>query len=245
MSDTKNKGLWSEPCYVYTHDAGRDGKMTFSAIARYFQEAAWHSAEDMGFGYQEASRLKQFWVLVRQSIKANRFPAWGDHLSVESWPRGVDGLWAFRDYYIRDAKRNVCIAATSSWMIMDADLHRPLKPEIVYGAMPHVITEQAIGRSAHKVIHEGPWETVDQRTVRYSDLDVNGHMNNSRYMDWIFDALHKTGNHHAYDEVEINYLAESRNGDELHILHSFTGKKTYVKGERISDGRTVFIAEVR
>ncbi len=244
MSDTNNKGLWSEPCYVYIHDADADGKMTFSAVARYLQEAAWHSAEALGFGYAEASSLKQFWVLVRQSIKAHRFPAWGEYLRVETWPRGVDGLWAFRDYYIRDAEHNICIAATSSWMIMDTDLHRPLKPEIVYGAMPHVIVEKAIGRSAIKVVHEGPWEAVDQRTVRHSDLDVNRHMNNSRYMDWIFDALHKKGQHHANREVEINYLAESREGDAIQLLYSNEGQRIYVKGERISDGRMTFAASL-
>ena len=188
MTDSKN-GLWSEPCYVYTHDVDPGGKMSFAAIARYFQEAAWHSAEALGFGYEEATRLKQFWVLVRQSIKAHRLPVWGEHLVIETWPRGVDGLWAFRDYNIRDQKGSVCIGATSSWMIMDANSHRPLKPEIVSGAMPWVIETKAIGETASKIVHEGSWEIVDQRKVRFSDMDINGHMNNSRYVEWIADAI--------------------------------------------------------
>lgn len=243
MTDSKS-GLWSEPCYVYTHDVGPGGKMSFAAIARYFQEAAWHSAEALGFGYAEATRLKQFWVLVRQSIKAHRLPAWGERLVIETWPRGVDGLWAFRDYYIRDLAGNVCVGATSSWMIMDANTHRPLKPEIVYGAIPWVIETKAIGETARKIVHEGSWEIGDRRKVRFSDMDINGHMNNSRYVEWISDAMYLQNKKNTPRELEINYLAEAREEDLILIHLSEEDHRWFIKGERESDKRLVFIASI-
>ena len=97
---TPTSALWKEDCLVYTHDAGMNGRMTFGALARYFQEAAWHSAESLGFGYQDALSLNQFWVLVRQYIRMQRFPGWGDRITVETWPRGVDKL--------RPSRRSLC-----------------------------------------------------------------------------------------------------------------------------------------
>jgi len=238
------EGLWSESCHVYTHDSDMSGTMTLTAIARYFQEAAWHSAESLGFGYERASELNQYWVLVRQCIRMDRFPRWGEDLTIETWPRGVEGLWAFRDYYIRDREGLICGGATSSWMIMDGKTHRPQKPEIVSAAMPYVINVAALGKSAPKVQCEGPGEVADSRLVRFSDMDVHGHLNNSKYVEWIMDAVHMLGRNVKPMEFSINFLAEAREMETIEILSSVTPHTAIVKGERKDDGRLVFIAEL-
>ena len=56
------------------------------------------------------------------------------------------------------------------------------------------------------------------RTVSYSDLDINGHMNNTRYLDWICDLLpaayHKE---HPLKAVTISYMSEALEGQQLHL----------------------------
>jgi len=237
-------GLWTEPCYVYTHDANAAGSMSFGAVARYFQEAAWHQAESLGFGFERANELQQYWVLVRLTIRFDRFPSWGEKLVVETWPRGVDRLWAFREYQVRDADNAICCAATSSWMIMDARSHRPLKPEIVAGAMPYLIEKQAIGRTAPRLECDGPWKEAGKRIVRYSDQDVNGHMNNSRYIDWVMDAYHSMTKGAPSRELSVNYLAESHENEKVAIYVCKMAGSTFVKGEREGDGKVAFMAEL-
>ena len=234
--------LWAEPCHVYTHDAGPDGRMTFAALARYFQEAAWHSAEALGFGYREAMARKQFWVLVRQRIRMDRFPLWGDRIAVETWPRGVDGLWAFREYQVKDEDAIVIGGATSSWMIVDAETRRPVRPAIVAASLPLVIDRKALGCDASRIRPEGQWAAAGTRRVRTSDLDVNGHMNNSRYIDWVFDAVQPLRQGVRCGELEINYLAQSREGEEIAVHTAASGDNFYVKGVSPSDGQDVFIA---
>jgi hypothetical protein len=57
-----------------------------------------------------------------------------------------------------------------------------------------------------------------RRTVRYSDLDVNGHMNNCRYMDWVSDTLPGTFHaSHRVSEFTVNYLSEARESEELRL----------------------------
>ena len=57
-----------------------------------------------------------------------------------------------------------------------------------------------------------------RRTVRYSDLDVNGHMNNCRYMDWVSDTLPGSFHgSHRVSEFTVNYLSEAREGEELRL----------------------------
>lgn len=244
MKESKN-GLWSESCYVYWHDTDLNGNMSFTAIARYLQEAAWHSAENLGFGYKRAMELGQFWVVVRQHIKIYKFPRWAEQITIETWPRGIDGLWAFRDYYLKDGSGNILGGIASSWMIIDANKRRPQKPEIVFDALPYTLNKRAIEDDAPKITWDGPSEPIDERIVRFSDMDHNGHVNNSKFIEWIFDALRLNGNKKQYKEFMINYLLEVKEKEHVRIYAFMNEREMLVKGERRDDGRGVFIAKLK
>jgi medium-chain acyl-[acyl-carrier-protein] hydrolase len=82
------------------------------------------------------------------------------------------------------------------------------------------------------------------REVRYSDLDLNGHVNNTRYLDWI-DDLHTPDWHgkHLPKMFQINFKKEIRPGSRVTLkwIDDPTGKKMATKGE--VDGKTAFSAE--
>ncbi len=92
------KPVWLEDYAVYWHDTNAYGKMTFSAISRYLQETAWKHADNLGIGFEKALELNQIWVVMRLLIKMQKFPDWGEQIRLETWPRGVDGFWAYRDF---------------------------------------------------------------------------------------------------------------------------------------------------
>lgn len=234
------RGLWSEPCYVYWHDTDQGGLMSLPAIARYLQEAAWHSAEDLGFGYSNAKKRGQFWVLVRQHIQVRRFPAWSEKLVVETWPRDVDGLWAFRDYRLLDDQGELVCGVTSSWMIIDINTHRPQKPEIVFDALPYRLNERAVPADAPKISWDGGWNKVDERKVRFSDLDHNGHVNNSKYIEWALDALWGHSGKTGYSDLVVNYIAEARDGQHIAIELGRDAGTVFVRGVN-EKGKGVFV----
>jgi acyl-ACP thioesterase len=61
-------------------------------------------------------------------------------------------------------------------------------------------------------------ENSAKRTVGYTELDLNGHMNNTRYLDWVDDllpsAFHKA---HPVREFTVCYLAEALEGQEISL----------------------------
>jgi hypothetical protein len=75
-----------------------------------------------------------------------------------------------------------------------------------------------------------------QRTVCFTDLDRNGHMNNTRYLDWIDDLL-PSAFHEANPATEFTvcYLSEAREGDELQLQWDTPEEGTFVvEGRRLS-----------
>mgnify|MGYP002537802460 CR=1 FL=1 len=78
----------------------------------------------------------------------------------------------------------------------------------------------------------GEMEERDRRRMGYSDTDINGHVNNTRYADFVCDALRLEGlpRSRFLSELQIGYTAESRAGDVLTLEVGEQGGQHFVKG---------------
>lgn len=234
---------WTEEYQVYWHDVDLKGKMSFAALSRYLQDVAWRGAESVDFGFKKVSELNLHWVLVRQLVKMKKMPNWGDNIKIETWPRGVDGLWAFRDYQVKSNTDDILGGVSSAWMLIDADTRRPQKLEVLKGVLPEKILASVIEESAGKILFNDSEKLIDTRQVRYSEMDMNGHVNNSKYVDWIMDALNKDSRQDEYLNFHINYLSEVKNTDEIKIAKSDKKKTIQFKATN-QKNKPIFIAEL-
>jgi len=88
-------------------------------------------------------------------------------------------------------------------------------------------------------------EAIGARGVCYSDLDVNGHMNNTRYIDWICDALGTEAmREKGLSRLQVNYIAEAQPGEMLELSMKRAGEDILLAGRRASDQKTVFESSV-
>lgn len=189
-------------------------------------------------------QLGQFWALVPQHIRMEKFPKWSDKIVIETWPRGVDRLWAFRDYYLRDGDHAIIGRVTSSWMIIDQKTRRPQKPGIVYDALSFTRPEKAFGFDAPRLEWNGSCITMEERRVCYSDLNQNSHVNNSRIVEWIFDAVRNSSDVFPCVEFSINFISEIKQEDVVLLLGSGSQFPGYVKGVRKDQDTLLFIAKL-
>src|SRR5512133_1225031 len=95
--------IWTDHYPVTWYDADASHRAGIVTICKFLQESAWNHANHLGFGYRTANEVKQVWVLVRLLVKMERYPNWGEMVTVRTWPRGMEGLLALRDFEILDA----------------------------------------------------------------------------------------------------------------------------------------------
>ncbi len=234
---------WTEPYQVYWHDTDLKGEMNFAAISRYLQDVAWKSAESLNFGFTKVAELNLHWVLVRQLIKMKRLPKWEEKIKIETWPRGLEGIWAYRDYQIKSENGEVLGGVSSAWMVIDTITRRPQKLEIMKDVLPGTFLDSVIGDSASKILFNGEEKLIDKRQARYSDMDINGHVNNSKYVDWMMDALSQSDKLGEYLNFHINYISEVKSNEEIKLFMSEKPGTTLVKATNQID-KTIFIAEL-
>ena len=209
--------MHSKKYYLGTSDVDAFLELKISSMFVMLQDAATEHAELLGVGKTETIDKGLFWVISRYSVSIERMPRYLDTVVVKTYP-GDDLRFIFPRYFqIEDEQGNVLIRASSTWCVLDKNTHsvcmnpfngKKLPPEHYEGEEPlprKVVTDEV--------------RVVDKRVVRYSDIDLNSHLNNTKYIDYFMDTksldFYKS---HRIKHITINYEKEMLYGDEVTLL---------------------------
>jgi len=211
-----NPPVWSERFQIRSYDVDATRRATSVSLCRYFLEAAWNHAEALGFGFTHLSSQGKFWVLSRFRFEVQQYPAWGDSVTLQTWPRGIKSLFAFREFELHDETGARIAAGSSAWVVLDSVSKRPQKLHKLLPSLAAFDGEAALGRDPEKLDDNETWESDCPITVRYTDIDVNQHVNANRYIGWVLDA-YPAGFHiqHSLRVLDVNYLSETLEGEQV------------------------------
>jgi acyl-ACP thioesterase len=179
--------VWREKFQVRSFDIGLNHNMRISSLCSHLQEVAGKHATHLDVGYRFVQQSGLVWLLSRLYIQINKLPGWGQEFDLETWPLGTERIFYRRDYRL-SIEKDTLVNATSWWILLDLKTRKPT----VLPLNEDVIKANQ-GRYSMQMPSEG-FPTVSSgetviHTVRYSDLDQNRHVNNARYVEWIFDHL--------------------------------------------------------
>jgi medium-chain acyl-[acyl-carrier-protein] hydrolase len=206
---------------IPVYDTGPDGKLSLYSLFNYLQDIASEHAVRLKFGRDDLMKENRFWVLSRIVSDIYLWPLWEETIIVRTWPRGTDKLFAIRDYEVQYTDGRNIASGSSSWLIVDRTTKRIQRPdEMLTRFNSDISVKNSLGRNAEKV---APASDTGQKTgcfkIKVSDLDVNLHTNNVRYIKWVTDTYDL--NHilnYTPVSLEVNYLSESVFGEEVFIL---------------------------
>ena len=192
------------------------GRCKPSSLLRFAQDAAEAHCLQLGADWDTMAKKNYFWAVIRQRMEISRLPATGETITVKTWPLPTTRVAYPRATEGFDTEGNSLFKVISVWVIMDMESRAMVLPgkSGVDVASVNFGTELKAPGGLPSVTPEQ--ETL--RTVSFSDLDINGHMNNTRYLDWICDLLpaayHKD---HPLKAVTICYMSEALEGQQLHL----------------------------
>jgi medium-chain acyl-[acyl-carrier-protein] hydrolase len=191
--------------------------------ASFFQhltEAAGLHAKILGCGYEAMLAQNLFWVLSRIKIKFISFPTTGDQVTIRTWPKTIQQkLFYIRDFEILDAEGQPLALATSAWLVVDAASRRLLPPQSLQINLPALSDRIGLAGPLEKIgLSQTGMEQL-QAQATYSTIDVLGHVNNSRYVEWICDAIPlDVHRQKQLDWIQVNYDREVQPGDQVSLL---------------------------
>lgn len=182
-------------------------------------DAAGRDAARRGWGYDELLRRNQAWVLIRSKMLINRQPVWGEQITLRTWPKLMEGVVAYRDFQILDNQRSILLAGTTAWTLMDLANRRPVRLSGKEYDTGDLAKCHAIPDKPAKISWPAQKQIVNEMIAKFGQLDMNNHVNNTRYIEWILNELPiDVLMNRQISEVEVNFLAEVRHHDEMQIF---------------------------
>ena len=217
------------------------GRLKPSSILYFVQEAAGQHCNLLKVDWDTLAKQNLFWAVTRHRVQITRLPTRGDTITVETWPMPTTKVAFPRSVVAYDEQGNEVFRAISIWVLMDSRSRAMILP-----GKSGVLVEGALRGnelSVPRAILPAVLQKQQTRTVRYTQLDRNGHMNNTRYLDWVDDllpsAFHKD---HPVREFSVSYHAEAREGQKIQLSWDLADgpvlqvdahrKKTDVPGEQ-------------
>ncbi len=180
--------LYSESFNIAARDTDPGNRVRADAIAGYMMEAAWRHADSWGMSVPALQAENRTWVLARLAVRFYDRPGWKSELSVETWSRGFRGFPAIRDFVVNGPGGLVALGC-SVWFILDMETRRPVRLDPYAGRGPSLPGRAAGVPEPGKIPPVSGWEREVPMPVRSGDLDMNGHVNNVNYLEWIYEAV--------------------------------------------------------
>ncbi|MFP4091616.1 MAG: acyl-[acyl-carrier-protein] thioesterase [Cyclobacteriaceae bacterium] len=212
---------------IRSYDVDFRRQLRPDVLCSYFQEAASEHALRLGVGYRQLEEKGMFWVLSRLLLEVERMPVWHEEITIETWAKGTDRLFALRDFLVYNADGEILCRATSYWLILQMDSRRPLRPDQFFNRLKH--EEDAVQTIVDKLSSASQEAEVNKLQVHYADLDHNRHVNNLRYIAWMFNCFDLAFfEQHQLRKMQINFLSEVREGEQIAICREQTGNGQYL-----------------
>ncbi len=168
-------------------DVDMHRRLRTSVLFSLMQEAAIEHTEALGMGREKTLDRGVLWIVTLQSAKILRMPAYDEDIVLRSWPGKTMHLLFPRYCALDTAAGEPLVRASALWSLLDAKTRKLVFPERIGVEIEGVLTgdEHPIP-SAPRAI---PCTGSRDFTVPYSYVDLNGHMNNTRYFDLAEDCL--------------------------------------------------------
>lgn len=230
-------------------DADFTKKLKMSAAFNYFQEIAGNHSQKLGSGFDDIKiKANAAWVLAKMRVDVIRYPLWEEEVTIETWPLPPKKYELDRDYIMNDINGNIVMRAVSTWAVIDIDSRELKKVETISADWPEFITERAIDCKLGKIRPNGELELAYNRHIGCSDIDMNGHINNSKYIDFIMDcfSLEDIKKYRA-ESIQVSYQNEAFAGDTIEIYKCYdksNENRIYVEGIKSVDKKTIFTASM-
>jgi acyl-ACP thioesterase len=218
MERQENTPVYSATYRLLTNYVDGRKKLSLPGLFLFLQEIALEHATLRGFGYDHLKTRGQFWVLAKVKVLLYDYPQWNDELRIDTWSKEPELLTAYRDFEGYDAASRKLFSATSAWHILSEGAHRPQRVDDLKHAFLIPENKHAIDGKPAKIPAPGVAPATAPQQVVWSDIDVNMHVNNSRFVQWVIDSL-PAGfvPERRVTEIEVNFLQQAVLGDHYCI----------------------------
>ena len=194
-----------------------NGRLTMGVLGNHLLNCAGFHASERGFGIAEVNENHYTWVLSRLAIELEDMPRQYEPFSIDTWVENVYRLFTDRDFALVNKEGQTIGYARSVWAMISMETRKPADLLSLHGgSLTDYVCDRECPIDKPGRIKVSTEEPVWVYQTRYSDIDINGHVNSIKYIEHILDLFPmETFKEKQVKRFEMAYVAESYYGDSL------------------------------
>ena len=202
-----------------------------------FMDMATEHADALGIGLKDLAKRDLFWLTVKTKVHFLKRPKMGELVTVSTWPEPPQLLRCNRDYSVFRNGETILTGKTE-WAVMNMKTGKLQKAEEIYPPELVLLDRRVMPEPFARLRCAGEEETFGTYTVRSTDIDIGGHMNNAAYVR-AFAGLLDTAQWKSmlFSDLEVHFRTQCFEGDTLTFRRSASENGCLVQAY-LPDGRT-------
>ena len=245
MSENNQIGTYrfvAEPFHV-----DFNGRLTLGVLGNHLLNCAGFHATDRGFGIATLHEENFTWVLSRLAIELDEMPYQYEEFSIQTWVENVYRLFTDRNFAILNKDGKKIGYARSVWAMINLNTRKPADLLALHGGnIVDYVTDEPCPIEKPSRIKLSTQEVAATLTAKYSDIDINGHVNSIKYIEHILDLFPMdTFKEKQVKRFEMAYVAESYYGDVLSFFQEEISGNEYHVEVKKNNAEVVCRAKVK
>lgn len=190
-----------------------------SSIINFICDVGTQQSESIGGGMEYCVKNNCAWVFYKYDIKLDRYPTFGEKISITTEPVGFKKFYGLRKYTIYDEDKKVIGTALALFFLINIEKRRPMRIQAeqyefygVDGDIDYDISMEELQKMREE-------EFSKEFDIRYSDIDSNKHVNNVKYVEWALEVVPiDIITNYELKRVKVNFEKECTYGESIKSL---------------------------
>lgn len=198
----------------------RNGEVKINHLVNYLIETSSYQSIELGLDNEKLLDMGYTWMIYKWKIKIKRYPRSHEKIKIKTWASGFRNINAFREFEIYCGEEKI-LEASAIFLLINLENRKPIKiPEEI--AKIYGYNDNRIFKSIKRINEPENLEILNRFSYKIlqADLDFNDHVNNSVYLELIYEAMDKDLSQVKFKEISVNYINELKLGDEI-IIDSY------------------------
>ncbi len=229
----EDKNTFHQESRIFFSQCSKNGRLSLSEVLKLASDTAVEDYRQRGLSREFLVEHGFFILVSRSAFRFHSLPRENEQIELCTWEEKPEALQLCRAYEFTGEDGRSLISGLSTWLLVDPVARKIIPTKHFTLRTPPAIQKEHDCFKPAKITVPQDAVLLDERKIRYSDIDGNGHTNNSRYGAFVIDALPEAYRDKDFCDFKINFSKEAMLGDTLQVFGSFddAGKKITVKGQ--------------
>ncbi|OFI05371.1 acyl-ACP thioesterase [Clostridium acetireducens DSM 10703] len=211
---------------IHYYEVDYKKRVLITTIIDYLSDTATYQSEELNVGINYLSNQHMAWVLYKWDIDIKKYPMYREKIVVKTEPYSFRKFYAYRKFEITDTHGQVIVEANSVWLLINTDKRKAVRiTEDMYKGY-------GLDKSENKLLNikkiNSPIRIDAEKyfNVRYSDIDVNKHVNNVKYVNWVIESIPiDLIKDYKLKSIKVAYRKETTYGEKIKVITEINNKE--------------------